>query len=232
MNLDWLISLLTGPVIVAAVISAAVAVTGFFISRCTLLEMHREKLFADIDMAKRKVDLDLESAARKRQQELAEEVLAGFYEARDIMRYVRTPLRSAREAEEREKQSGESEATARARDSYFVPLSRYKKRSETINTLMSRRYRFSAAFGPEADKPFGDLSAAIERVLSASSILMDMANVSENHLPPDDAATLTKLRGAIWQRQSNDEIESALTTAISDMERICRPLLTARDKTV
>ena len=79
--MDWLVSLLTGPVIVAAIISSAVAVTGFFISRGTLLRMHREKLFDDIDMAKRKVELDLESAARKRQQELAEEVLAGFYEA-------------------------------------------------------------------------------------------------------------------------------------------------------
>ena len=153
------------------------------------------------------------------------------YEARDIMRYVRAPLRFAREAEEREKQSGESEAAARARDSYFVPLSRYKKRSEAINTLMSRRYRFSAAFGPEADKPFRDLSAAIEQVLSASSILMDMANVSESHLPPEDTETLTRLRGVIWQHKPHDEIESALTTAITDMEQICRPLLMARDKT-
>jgi hypothetical protein len=86
---------LIGPAVVAAVISSIVTVIGFFITTDAAKAMHRETLAFDQKLAEPKFEFDKELAERrfkydrdlhdhKRRIELAEEVLADFYEAREI----------------------------------------------------------------------------------------------------------------------------------------------------
>src|SRR5579863_599381 len=104
---------LIGPAVVAAVIASVVSVIGFLINRSTVRGMHAERLAfdreqaerrasaeialterkatADIALTEKRLALDRAFAAWKRQTEFAEEVLADFYQARDIIQSARSP---------------------------------------------------------------------------------------------------------------------------------------------
>ena len=83
--MDWITehwTILIGPAVVAAVISSIVTVIGFFITTRAAKAMHREKLAFDQKLAERKFEFE---------KELAEEVLADFYKAREIILEARSP---------------------------------------------------------------------------------------------------------------------------------------------
>jgi hypothetical protein len=104
---------LIGPAVVAAVISGLVSGIGILLSTRTARAIHTEKLAfdreqaerkmtADIELGERKLTADIALAARKfeydrdldawkRRTSLAEEVLADFYQAKDIIDAARSP---------------------------------------------------------------------------------------------------------------------------------------------
>jgi hypothetical protein len=86
--MDWGASFI-GPAVVA--VSGIVSVVGLIVSTQTARAIHTEKLAfderlaerkvnADIALAEKKIALDASLADRKRRQDLAEEVLSGFFQ--------------------------------------------------------------------------------------------------------------------------------------------------------
>ena len=126
---------LIGPAVVAAVVSGVVSVVGLVVSTRTARVIHTEKLAFDPDLAERKfafdkdlaerkvaadtaladkkLTLDRTFAAWKRQTELAEQVLADFYEARDIIAAARSPADLEDEGNTRQKEAWERLMTIR-----------------------------------------------------------------------------------------------------------------------
>src|SRR6202012_4354907 len=92
----------------------------------------------------------------KRKIELAEQVLASFYEAGDLFVWVRSPAAFGGEGETRQAE-GEDENVRRSRNTYFVPIERMQKHSELFAKLQSQRYSFMALFGSDAVAPFDAL---------------------------------------------------------------------------
>src|SRR6266536_4798007 len=86
----------------------------------------------------------------KRNTELAEQVLASFYEARDVFTWVRAPVRSLGEGASRSAGGPESDDLKQKRDSYFTPIERLRQEKELFAKLHAQRYMFAAYFG-EAD---------------------------------------------------------------------------------
>ena len=104
---------LIGPAVVAAGVSGIVSVVGLIVSTRTARAIHTEKLGFDRGQAAQKLAFDKRLAERKfefdkdlaerrfkyaralhdhrRRTEIAEEVLADFYQARDIMQAARSP---------------------------------------------------------------------------------------------------------------------------------------------
>jgi hypothetical protein len=193
-------------------------------------ELAERKAKADLDLAEKKLELDARLADRKRRQELAEEVLSGFYQMVDTIRAIRSSLGYAGEGEERQKQPNESPEIARARDAYYAIVERFEQRRKEMADLLSRRYRMSAWFGKEAEEPFNLVQGALGEIIVSARNLITWEGEAGMELP-DNRRLREKMRGDIWEGASTpDLIGEKVTRAISLIESICRPILQEQAK--
>ncbi len=107
----------------------------------------------------------------KRRIELAEEVLTCFYEARDAIKFIRSPFSYDGEGKTRSRQNGELEEESKLLDRAYIVYERYEKRREVFNKLHSLRYRFMARFGRQTEKPFIELHSIVSDIFNAADIL-------------------------------------------------------------
>jgi ADP-heptose:LPS heptosyltransferase len=159
----------------------------------------------------------------KRNIELAEEVLALFYEAKDAIRAIRNPFSYQGEGKTRKPQENETPREKEARDRFYFVFERFEKRQEIFNKLHSKRYQFMARFGTEKSKPFEDLRMiVIEIQVSANSLSRIW---SSNHISEDMEKRRQEHESIIWIGGEDDPIESRVKKIISDIEAICRPII-------
>ena len=107
----------------------------------------------------------------KRKLELAEEVLALFYEARDVISYIRNPFSFGGEGSTRMAAENESAEEKRINDQAYVVFERYNNRQELFNKLYSMRYRYMAQFGKDSAKPFDDLNKIVHEIFASARML-------------------------------------------------------------
>ncbi len=101
----------------------------------------------------------------KRRIDLAEEILALVYEARDVLASVRSPL-----GQENKGQTcpGAPDATDKEKAmlcAAYIPIERCSSRQEIFARIRSLRYRFMAQHGKDAGQPFEELDL-VRRSLS------------------------------------------------------------------
>lgn len=241
------VTFLVGPVIIPAIISATVV----WIIASRRLKVDRElaerKISADIDLAERKFDfdkrlaenkmeldieiaerkaqLDVRIADRKKRQELAEEVLSGFYQASEIVRAIRSPLGYEDEAKDRPKSIGETDDVARQRDTYYAIIVRFDARRQDLANLVARRYRMIAWFGTPAEQPFQQLQEALNAIVVAAQLLIKWSG-GQTSAANSNSDLLHKLERDIWwSGDETDPITSKIEAATREMESICRPIL-------
>ena len=159
----------------------------------------------------------------KRKAELAEEVLADFYQARDIMNEARSPGSYDYEGATRQKADWESEDDTRTLNAYFVMIERFNKKHEFFAQLHARRYRFIAHFGKEAAKPYEALFYIRAEIISAVQMLiMTYRDRDQGSLPSDRA----KWQHVIWDRQNKaDPIPGKLDSIVETIETTCQPAI-------
>jgi hypothetical protein len=78
----------------------------------------------------------------------------------------------------------------------------------------------AAWFGPDAEAPFDEVRQAVHEVLVAADMLMAHA-----HQPRQDPEFWRGLEGKVWKIRDDDESDSRVLAAVSQMERYCRPVL-------
>jgi hypothetical protein len=223
-----------GPAVVAAVISAIVSGIGFLISARTTRAIHSEKLIfdreqaerratAEITLAEKKIALDRAFAAWKRRTEFAEQVLADFYQAREIVAEARSPGSFGGEGETRQKEDWETEQDTSRLNSYFATAERLINKRKFFAQLHARRYRFQALLGQEAVKPYDDLHKVYASVMVAVRMLvMTYRDRQEGSLP----VNRQEWQGMIWDvGAENDPIAMRLNQIVSAIEGICRPVI-------
>lgn len=99
----------------------------------------------------------------RRKTELAEEVLAQFYRARDLLTWARTPaIREARARAHDELGAGSHRALS-------APIERITEESELFSQLHANRYRFIAYFGERASSAFEEIRAVHAEVVVAQA---------------------------------------------------------------
>ncbi|MFM0231286.1 hypothetical protein [Paraburkholderia sediminicola] len=157
----------------------------------------------------------------KRHAELAEQVLASFYEARDVFKWVRLPGSFGGEGETRHIDENEDEEIRKRRNAYFIPVERLTREKELFAKLYAQRYTFMAYFGEPAAEPFDILHKVQMEIRSAVGVLMETAKfdgaVSVNG---DLTATIGWGRGG-----RPDAIDRRIDEAVEAIETICKPLL-------
>jgi hypothetical protein len=164
----------------------------------------------------------------KRKAELAEQVLADFYEARDVFRFARQPLTWSNEGNTRQKEEGEADADTQRLNTYFAVSERLLKRNECFANLHARQYRFLALFGNDSEqtKPFDDLFRIRNEVFLAVNMLMTSYKQRRLGDPPVDPRLREKWESAIgWREPENDAIARGLDDVVKTIEKICRPAI-------
>ena len=159
----------------------------------------------------------------KRKAELAEEVLADFYQARDIMNAARSPGSFGYESATRPKEDWESEDDTRSLNAYFATIERLNNKREFFAQLHARRYRFIAHFGLDAAKPYDALFDIRDEVVSAVQMLiMTYRERDQGCLPSERRGW----QAVIWEgRNEANLISGKLDRIVESMENICRPAI-------
>lgn len=196
-------------------------VVGGVITAIVQFILMSRRISADVALAKQKFDFELKATNRKRKQDLAEEVLAGFFEFREIMHFLRSPMSYNHEGKTREKEDGESPNVSKAKDTHFVLLERREKHREKLADFFSKEYRMVAWFGNEAAAPFQDCNTILAEATAAASMLVRLAGQHgvENEL-------LNNLQAKVWWTdEAADAMIQRINNAIANIETICRPIL-------
>lgn len=159
----------------------------------------------------------------KRKAELAEEVLADFYQARDIIIAARSPGSFGHEDTTRQKADWESEDDTRALNAYFTTAERLNNKREFFAQFHARRYRFIAHFGLEAGISYDELhSIYAEIVVAVRMLIMTYRQQSLGSFPQNRRAWEAIIG---WAPPENDKIPERLDAIVSAIEKICRPAI-------
>jgi hypothetical protein len=155
--------------------------------------------------------------------ELAEEVLADFYEARDIITAARSPVGWGHEGGTRQKAEWELEEDTGPLNAYFRTIERLSKKEEFFARLYARRYRFTTHFGLDAGKSYDDLRQMQNQIDFAVTMLIT------TYQQRDSVSTLA-IRKAWeasigWILTENDKISVQLDAIVFAIEKICRPAI-------
>jgi hypothetical protein len=164
----------------------------------------------------------------KRRMELAEEVLALFYQAKEVIAFMRFPAGYASESSSRNPQPDETPEQKGIRDDAFVTVERYNKHSDVFSRIHTLRYRFMAQFGKDATAPFDKLKSIIDQLFVAARQWVMLSEVSEKNFTnpeslQDHRCRIEKYDKILWGTGNDDSISIELEKAVQSIEQICQP---------
>ena len=134
----------------------------------------------------------------KRKIELAEQVLAQFFEVRDAIAYIRNPFSSSDEGKTRNRSDSETEEESKILDRGYIAVERYASRANCFAQFNTMKYRFMASFGKDTEKLFADTNRALNSIFVSARELA-------NHY---------------WQRQGRAEMSGEnYQTHLDEMHR-------------
>jgi hypothetical protein len=169
----------------------------------------------------------------KRRIELAEEVLALFYQARDVLESIRSSFGYSGEGETRKPRPDEKPEHKAALDQAFVLVERYNRHIELFSRIHALRYRFMAQFGTKASTPFDDLNRVVNELLRSSQRMARHAIRSDRpfRTPADEEQhdkELLEIDRVYYGGGDDDPIAPRIKKIVDEMERTCRSVIESK----
>lgn len=167
----------------------------------------------------------------KRRIELAEEVLALFYQARDAIDSIRSPFGYGGEGESRKPGPNERPEHKQALDQAYVLIERYNRHTELFAKIHAMRYRFMAQIGCEAAKPFDDLNRIVNELILASHKMARLTTLPDRRLRDEKAEEkhhqeLIEVHNIYYGTGSDeDPILPRVEKVVSEIESTCRRII-------
>lgn len=159
----------------------------------------------------------------KRRIELAEEVLAMFYQAEEIIAWMRSPWTLSVEGSKRKSESGETPKQKEINDAVYVFSKRFD--SELFSRIRALRYRFMALFGKDASAPFNELKSVLDQLQAALSAWAKLSSVDTSRHDTGELkrheADIEKHEKILWSLE-NDQISRLVENAVNNVDWICR----------
>ena len=153
----------------------------------------------------------------RRRAELAEEVLAQFYRAKDVLTWARFPDRAHGQ------RTPDAAGNAQLRLAASAPIERLTQESQLFSELQASRYRFMAHFGEDATKPFEELGAIHNEIVTSAG---ELVRTFDENAEASDPARRDAWKNAIgWGGPDLDALARRLDEAVAEIERTCRPLI-------
>jgi hypothetical protein len=162
----------------------------------------------------------------KRRIELAEEVLAKFFEVRDVTNLVRFPGYREGEGGSRDRPNGEEEALAKARDQAYAHKERFELYRNTFRSFYLLRYRFMATFGTGAESIFLRTERIISSILVAADVLIihHFPDQFRNSPTPEKVAQRRHYEAILCKELvMPDPIDEQLQEVLVSLEEIVAP---------
>jgi len=165
----------------------------------------------------------------KRKIQLAEDVLALFYEAKDVIFWIRSPFGFEGETDEVKKRDDEQDAEFQARKSASVVFVRYNQNKELFSKIHALRYRFIAQIGKQSVEPFEDLNKIMKDIILSARQLARLwpgRNLRTEKDKDRNRERIRKAEAIFWEGSTDpDPINPRLEEVITKMEKICRPII-------
>ena len=163
----------------------------------------------------------------KKEIELAEQVLALFYECRDAIKMIRNPFSFSGEGQTRKRSENEIENETKLLDQAYVVFERYEKVKSSFTTLRSLKYRFIIVFGKDSEEPFIKLFQTMNEILVSSNILAGiyLSRLKNGSLDPASLEIMKDNEKIFYEMSKDDEINMKVDSAIESIENICKKTL-------
>lgn len=165
----------------------------------------------------------------KRRIELAENVLALFYEAQDAIREIRNPFSFGGEGATRKRSEHEREEETKLLDQAYVVFERYQKREKLFAELRSMKYRVMASFGSKVAEPFDELTIILNEIFSSARILGTYYWKRQGGVQMNEAEyqhhleQMNKYEAIFWfMGEENDKIAPRVQRAVEKIESIAK----------
>ncbi len=162
----------------------------------------------------------------KRKYELAEEVLANFYEAYQAIQIIRSPFGYGHEGSSRPRQDNETKEVSQIYDQAYVTIERFQRNKASFEKLQSLKFRFITIYGKEYEQHFDKFNQTVNKIFFASH---QIAMVRLGECGDDKEFTreiMKESREVLYlMTNKNDIIESELQEAIKAIEAKCRKII-------
>jgi hypothetical protein len=151
--------------------------------------------------------------AGRRRMELAEVALSEFYEARDIFKWVRSPVHPD--------EDGDTPSDQAAHDIYSPILRRLAEDGNFFGRMRARRYRVHALFGAGAVEPYDIINSVHRDVTQAAKMLIQTPQAAQ---ASTEQKRSDRWKDTVWDdAEEQDEINARIETAVRKAEEVFRP---------
>lgn len=166
----------------------------------------------------------------KRKYELAEEVLANFYEAHQAIQIIRSPFGFGHEGASRPKQENETKEESQIYDQAYVARERFEQNKTSLEKLQSLKFRFIALYGKDYEQYFDKFNQTINKIFFAAD---EIAMIRLGQYGDDEdyiRKTRKESREILYSRSNKeDKIESDLAEAVKAIETKCKEIIGKRN---
>jgi hypothetical protein len=168
----------------------------------------------------------------KRQMELAEETLALFYEARDVIAYIRNIVSYSSETESIKQGENESKERYEARKQASIVFKRYNEKQELFNKIHAMRYRFMAQIGKEKAEPFEELRKIVNEIFISARMLSQLW--ARHHFRTQEQEdkyykSIEKYEAIFYEGiEEEDPIIPRLNKLVNEIETTCNAIISGK----
>jgi hypothetical protein len=168
----------------------------------------------------------------KRKYEVAEEVLALFYECKEKFQIIRSPFSHSLEGKSRKQGENETIEESKRLDNTYVFFERYEREKEAFNKLFSLKFRFMTLFGKESGHSFDEMKKILNTIFFAANKLGQHywreqgKNFRTEELFQQHLKEMEENEAIIWGHyDENDKIAKRVDQCISSIEKYCSTIM-------
>lgn len=170
----------------------------------------------------------------KRRIELAEEVLALFYQSQDVIESIRSSVGFGGEGSSRKPGPNERPEHKEALDQAYVLIERYNQHTELFARIHSLRYRVRAQLGNEAAVPFDSLNHIINELILSAHRMARLSTLPERPVRAQEPEEklhnqLIEVYKIYYSTGGDDDpIAPRVQNAVAEIERTCRAIIESK----
>jgi hypothetical protein len=166
----------------------------------------------------------------KRQIELAEQVLAKFFEIKDAIAMIRSPFSHSEEGKTRKRSEHESAETSQLLDRGYIVFERYSTREAVFAEFNTLKYRFMASFGAGAEQIFVDANTILNSIFASAQMLGTHYWQRQGRVPMDadeakeHLSEMQRHQRIFWDHGTDDdEIRQKLSAIQGNLDTLVKP---------